>query len=33
LVVHADRPLRVGSFSAASNVTGILSATDRIAAA
>ena len=29
---HADRPLRVGSFSAASNVTGILSDTDRIAA-
>ena len=25
LVEHADRPLRIGSFSAASNVTGILS--------
>jgi selenocysteine lyase/cysteine desulfurase len=25
LVAHADRPLRIGSFSAASNVTGILS--------
>jgi selenocysteine lyase/cysteine desulfurase len=32
LVAHADRPLRIGSFSAASNVTGILSDTDRIAA-
>jgi len=32
LVAHADRPLRVGSFSAASNVSGILSDTDRIAA-
>jgi selenocysteine lyase/cysteine desulfurase len=32
LVRHADRPLRIGSFSAASNVTGILSDTDRIAA-
>ena len=30
LVAHADRPLRIGSFSAASNVTGILSDTDRI---
>src|SRR4029453_2730326 len=30
LVRHAGRPL-MGSFSAASNVTGILSATDRIA--
>jgi selenocysteine lyase/cysteine desulfurase len=29
---HADRPLLVGSFSAASNVTGILSDPDRIAA-
>jgi selenocysteine lyase/cysteine desulfurase len=27
LVAHADRPLRIGSFSAASNVTGILSDT------
>jgi selenocysteine lyase/cysteine desulfurase len=32
LVAHADRPLRIGSFSAASNVTGILSDADRIAA-
>jgi selenocysteine lyase/cysteine desulfurase len=32
LVRHAGRPLLVGSFSAASNVTGILSDTDRIAA-
>jgi selenocysteine lyase/cysteine desulfurase len=32
LVAHADRPMRIGSFSAASNVTGILSDTDRIAA-
>lgn len=32
LVRHADRPLRIGSFSAASNVTGILTDTDRIAA-
>jgi selenocysteine lyase/cysteine desulfurase len=30
LVAYADRPLRIGSFSAASNVTGILSDTDRI---
>ncbi|MCU0300840.1 MAG: aminotransferase class V-fold PLP-dependent enzyme [Candidatus Nanopelagicales bacterium] len=30
LVRHADRPLRIGSFSAASNVTGILSDTDAI---
>ncbi|MBP0454237.1 aminotransferase class V-fold PLP-dependent enzyme [Kitasatospora sp. RG8] len=30
LLLHAHRPLRVGSFSAASNVTGILAATDRI---
>jgi selenocysteine lyase/cysteine desulfurase len=29
---HADRPLLIGSFSAASNVTGILSDTRRIAA-
>ncbi len=27
LVAHADRPLRIGSFSAASNVTGIVSDT------
>jgi selenocysteine lyase/cysteine desulfurase len=32
LAGYADRPLRIGSFSAASNVTGILSDTDRIAA-
>jgi selenocysteine lyase/cysteine desulfurase len=31
LVAHADRPLRIGSFSAASNVTGILSDTAGIA--
>ncbi|MDR6978397.1 selenocysteine lyase/cysteine desulfurase [Streptomyces sp. 3330] len=31
LVRYADRPLRIGSFSAASNVTGILTDTDRIA--
>ncbi|MFP5309457.1 MAG: aminotransferase class V-fold PLP-dependent enzyme [Actinomycetes bacterium] len=30
LVAHADRPLRIGSFSAASNVTGILSDTRSI---
>jgi selenocysteine lyase/cysteine desulfurase len=29
---YADRPLRIGSFSAASNVTGILSDTERISA-
>jgi selenocysteine lyase/cysteine desulfurase len=29
---HADRPLRIGSFSAASNVTGVLTDADRIAA-
>jgi selenocysteine lyase/cysteine desulfurase len=29
---HADRPLRIGSFSAASNVTGIVSNTHRVAA-
>ncbi len=29
---HADRPQRIGSFSAASNVTGLLSDTDAIAA-
>jgi selenocysteine lyase/cysteine desulfurase len=32
LLCFAERPLRIGSFSAASNVTGILSDTDRIAA-
>ena len=32
LVRHARRPLRIGSFSAASNVTGILTDTDAIAA-
>ncbi|MFL6077971.1 MAG: aminotransferase class V-fold PLP-dependent enzyme [Mycobacteriales bacterium] len=32
LVRYRDRPLRIGSFSAASNVTGILTDTDRIAA-
>jgi selenocysteine lyase/cysteine desulfurase len=32
LVRYADRPLLIGSFSAASNVTGILSDTSRIAA-
>jgi selenocysteine lyase/cysteine desulfurase len=31
LVEHADRPLRIGSFSAASNVTGIVTDTHRIA--
>lgn len=31
LVRYADRPLRIGSFSAASNVTGILTDTDAIA--
>jgi len=30
LVEHADRPLRIGSFSAASNVTGIVTDTDAI---
>ena len=30
LVRHADRPLRIGAFSAASNVTGIVSDTDGI---
>ncbi|EWM11994.1 aminotransferase class V-fold PLP-dependent enzyme [Kutzneria sp. 744] len=29
---YDDRPLRIGSFSAASNVTGVLTDTDRIAA-
>jgi len=32
LIRYADRPLRIGSFSAASNVTGVLTATDTIAA-
>jgi selenocysteine lyase/cysteine desulfurase len=32
LVRHADRPLKIGSFSAASNVTGIVSDTRAIAA-
>jgi len=32
LVRLADRPLRIGSFSAASNVTGVLADTDRVAA-
>ena len=32
LVLHADRPLKIGSFSAASNVTGIGSKTRAIAA-
>jgi selenocysteine lyase/cysteine desulfurase len=32
LVRHADRPLRIGSFSAASNVTGVRTDADRIAA-
>ncbi len=31
LEAYADRPLRIGSFSAASNVTGIVSDTDAIA--
>jgi selenocysteine lyase/cysteine desulfurase len=31
LVTHADRPLKIGSFSAASNVTGIVSDTCAIA--
>ena len=31
LVTYADRPLRIGSFSAASNVTGIVTDTHRIA--
>jgi selenocysteine lyase/cysteine desulfurase len=31
LVAYADRPLKIGSFSAASNVTGVLSDTDAIA--
>ncbi len=32
LTRYADRPLRIGSFSAASNVTGVLTDTDGIAA-
>ncbi len=32
LVRYADRPLRIGSFSAASNVTGILTDVDAVAA-
>ena len=32
LARYADRPLRIGSFSAASNVTGVLSDTERVAA-
>ena len=32
LVRHRDRPLRIGAFSAASNVTGILSDTDAVTA-
>ena len=32
LVRYADRPLRIGSFSAASNVTGVLTDADAIAA-
>ena len=32
LVRYADRPLKIGSFSAASNVTGIVSNTARVAA-
>jgi selenocysteine lyase/cysteine desulfurase len=32
LIRYADRPLRIGSFSAASNVTGVLTDTDTIAA-
>jgi selenocysteine lyase/cysteine desulfurase len=31
LVAHADRPLKIGAFSAASNVTGIVTDTDAIA--
>ncbi len=30
LLAHADRPLKIGSFSAASNVTGIVSNTARV---
>ncbi|HYU85329.1 MAG TPA: aminotransferase class V-fold PLP-dependent enzyme [Kribbellaceae bacterium] len=32
LIAYADRPLRIGSFSAASNVTGIVTDTCRVAA-
>ena len=32
LVAYADRPLKIGSFSAASNVTGIVTDTDAISA-
>src|SRR6266545_1982294 len=32
LETYADRPLKIGSFSAASNVTGIVSNTDRVSA-
>ncbi|HEY6745134.1 MAG TPA: aminotransferase class V-fold PLP-dependent enzyme [Mycobacteriales bacterium] len=32
LEAHADRPLRIGSFSAASNVTGIVSNTEAVSA-
>ena len=32
LVAHADRPLKIGSFSAASNVTGIVTDTHAVAA-
>lgn len=31
LCAHADRPLKIGSFSAASNVTGVLTDTDVVA--
>jgi selenocysteine lyase/cysteine desulfurase len=31
LLAHADRPLKIGSFSAASNVTGIVTDTHRVA--
>jgi selenocysteine lyase/cysteine desulfurase len=33
LARHADRPLRIGSFSAASNVTGIITDVDRVSIA
>ncbi len=32
LIAHEERPLKIGSFSAASNVTGIVSNTDRVSA-
>ncbi len=32
LIAHEARPLKIGSFSAASNVTGIVSNTDRVSA-